>query len=130
MKSYRQLFHLAALVLIMLLPTAHAQVPAAHAVAGITIVIPLSAKGSSRAESVAAMRDIAAFVARQPGLIDAVLMENNNPANTPSHVHVTRWFKLGDWEALFSNPEFKELARRHQARVSVADGTAIFTPLK
>lgn len=97
---------------------------------GITIVIPITAIGASREASVKGMKDVAAVVRKQPGLIDDMLMENKNPANKPSHMHVMHWREQKNWEAVFSNPEFQKVIKDNAAVLSVADGASIYTPLK
>ena len=97
---------------------------------GITIVIPITAIGASREASVKGMQAVAAVVRKQPGLIDEVLMENKNPANKPSHMHVMRWREQKNWELVFSNPEFQKAIKDNAAVLSVTDGAGIYTPVK
>lgn len=100
------------------------------ALEGVTIVIPLAAAdGKSRADVVKAMRNMVAVIRKQPGLIDEVLMENKNPANKPTHVHVTRWRDQKNWEAVFTNPEFQQAMSANAAFFNV-DGAGIYTPVK
>ena len=97
---------------------------------GVTIVIPLAAApGKGRDEVVKAMQNIVAVIRKQPGLIDEVLMENKNPANKPTHVHVTRWRELKNWEMVFINPEFQKAMASNSAFFTV-DGAGIYTPVK
>lgn len=97
---------------------------------GITIVIPINAIGPSHEASVKAMKAIIAVVRKQPGLISETLMENKNPSNKPSHVHVTRWREQKNWEAMFANTEFQKVFQANSAYVTVNDGAGIFTPVK
>ena len=110
-------------------PTAQSQTQPA-APEGVTIVIPLAAaSGKSRADVVKAMQNIVAVIRKQPGLIDEVLMENKNPANKPTHVHVTRWREQKYWEAVFANAEFQQEMNANAAFFAV-DGAGIYTPVK
>ena len=97
---------------------------------GVTIVIPLSAAaGKSREEVVKAMQNIVAVIRKQPGLIDEVLMENKNPSNKPTHVHVTRWREMKNWEMVFANADFRK-AMAANAGFFTVDGAGIYTPVK
>jgi len=97
---------------------------------GVTIVIPLAAAaGKSRDEVVKAMQNIVAVIRKQPGLIDEVLMENKNPANKPTHVHVTRWREMKNWEMVFANADFQK-AMAANAGFFAVDGAGIYTPIK
>jgi quinol monooxygenase YgiN len=96
----------------------------------VTIVIPLAAAaGKSRDEVVKAMQNIVAVIRKQPGLIDEVLMENKNPANKPTHVHVTRWREMKNWEMVFANADFQK-AMAANAGFFAVDGASIYTPVK
>jgi quinol monooxygenase YgiN len=97
---------------------------------GVTIVIPLNGVGASREASVKAMQAVQAVVRKLPGLIDEVLMENKNPANKPSHVHVMRWREQKNWEAVFTNPEFQKVFQASSAFLAVVDSAGIYTPVK
>ena len=97
---------------------------------GITIVIPITAIGESREAAVKGMQAVVAVIRKQPGLIDEVLMENRNPANKPSHVHVMRWREQKNWEAVFVNPDFRKVMKDNAAVLTVADGASIYTPVK
>ena len=97
---------------------------------GVTIVIPLvAAAGKSRDDVLKAMQNIIAVIRKQPGLIDEVLMENKNPANKPTHVHVTRWREQKNWEAVFTNAEFQQAINANVAFFTV-DAAGIYTPVK
>ena len=97
---------------------------------GVTIVIPLvAAAGKSRDDVLKAMRNIVAVIRKQPGLIDEVLLENKNPANKPSHVHVTRWREQKNWESVFANAEFQQALNANVAFFTV-DGAGIYIPVK
>ena len=75
---------------------------------GVTIVIPLAAaSGKSRDDVVKAMQNIVAVIRKQPGLLSEVLMENKSPTNKPTHVHVTRWREMTNWELVFANADFQ-----------------------
>ena len=126
MKKHIASFALAALtslsaLTVLLLTTsfaAHAQspVPAAAAVAvaatpdAITVVIQISLlPGAPQAQALAAMQDMRAMVKKQPGLLSEEFLQNLNPANTPTNVHVTRWAALKYWESVFTSAEFARL---------------------
>ena len=97
---------------------------------GVTIVIPLAAAaGKGRDEVVKAMQNIVAVIRKQPGLIDEVLMENKNPANKPTHVHVTRWRELKHWETVFASAEFQKAMASNSGFFTV-DAAGIYTPVK
>ena len=97
---------------------------------GITIVVPINATGSSRDASVKAMKAVVEVVRQQPGLIDEVLMENKNPDNKPSHVHVMRWREQKNWEAVFQSPEFQKILKDTRAVLTLSEGASIYTPVK
>lgn len=97
---------------------------------GLTIVIPLNATGSSREASVKGMKAVADVVRKQPGFIDGVLMEHKNSANKPSHVHVTRWRDMKNWEAVFLNTEFQNALKANASVLQVQDAAGIYTPVK
>ena len=126
----RRLALSAAATLCAALALPHAALAQPKPVEGVTIVIPLNAIGASRDASVKAMQAIVAVVRKQPGLIEEVLMENKNPANKPSHVHVMRWREQKNWEAVFANPEFQTVFQANSASLSVVDGAGIYTPVK
>ena len=97
--------------------------------APITLVIELTATRSKpRAEAVAAMKRVVEVIARQPGLVDEMLMENKNPDNKPSHVHVMRWRSLQNWEAVHTNPEFQKVLQANATYFTLSAG--IYTPVK
>lgn len=97
---------------------------------GITIVIPITAIGASREASVKGMQAVVAVIRKQPGLIDEVLMESQNPASKPSHVHVMHWREQKNWEMVFVNPDFRKVMKDNAAVLTVADGASIYTPVK
>ena len=72
---------------------------------------------------------LVAVIRKQPGLIDEVLLENKNPADKPSHVHMTRWREQKNWEAVFTNAEFQQAINANVAFFTV-DGEGIYTPVK
>ncbi|MET3134071.1 heme-degrading monooxygenase HmoA [Oxalobacteraceae bacterium GrIS 1.11] len=120
---------LAVLSISLVLPSlGHAQ--AKDSAEGVTIVIPINEIGSSHEASVKAMQAIAAVVRKQPGLIAETLLENKNPANKPSHVHVTRWREQKNWTAVFNSAEFQQVFHANSAYIAVSDGAAIFVPMK
>ena len=74
---------------------------------GVVIAILLNAAdGKSRSEVIGALKEVVAFVAKQPGLLDSSLLESKFPGNKPSHVHLMRWGDQKDWEALLNSPDF------------------------
>ena len=89
--------------------TAQAQTPAA-ATDAVSITMLLNAeKGASTDDAVNAMKDVGAYMRRQPGFIDGALLENTFPGNKPSHVYLSRWRALKDWEQLSASAEFLKL---------------------
>jgi hypothetical protein len=78
-----------------------------------TIAILISVRsGQPTATAVAAMKEIKAYVSKQPGLIDQTLLASSVPGNRPSHIHVMRWRLLSDWEAVMTSTEFRSLLER------------------
>jgi quinol monooxygenase YgiN len=122
------LFATAALCSALMLP--HAALAQAKPAEGVTIVIPLNGIGASREASLKAMKAVQAVVRKQPGLIEEVLMENKNPANKPSHVHVMRWREQKNWEAVFTAPEFQKAFQANSGFIAVVDSAGIYTPVK
>jgi quinol monooxygenase YgiN len=122
------LFATAALCSALLLP--QAALAQAKPTEGVTIVIPLNGIGASREASLKAMKAVQAVVRKQPGLIEEVLMENKNPTNKPSHVHVMRWREQKNWEAVFTDPEFQKVFQANSGFIAVVDSAGIYTPVK
>lgn len=84
------------------------------------IVVPYTVEpGTSRAEAVKAIGDIAAGMQTQPGYVDARLLEESAPNVQPQFVHVMRWRLFGDWDALSGSPEFQEVLDRNLPAVRV-----------
>jgi quinol monooxygenase YgiN len=128
--SRRHTFFVAAVLLCSALALPRTALAQAKPAEGVTIVIPLNAIGASREASVKAMQAVQAVVRQQPGLIDEVLMENKNPANKPSHVHVMRWREQKSWEAVFANAEFQKVFQANSALLALVDSAGIYTPVK
>ena len=97
---------------------------------GLTIVVPfVPVAGKNREDVVKAMKNVAAVIRRQPGVIDDVLMEARSPANNPAFVHVARWRERKHWDALFSNPEVIQ-AMKANAGFFTLDGAGVYIPLE
>lgn len=94
-----------------LLPASQALSQDAASPPGGTIVVMLLTvtPGTPTTSAVAGMKEILAFVKRQPGLIEEVLLASSFRGNRPSHIHLMRWRSLSDWEALHNSPEFLSL---------------------
>lgn len=76
----------------------------------VTVVIQITMVKDAKAEAAAAaMADMRAMVKKQPGFVSSEFLQNVNPANSPSHVHVVRWASLKYWESVFISPEFAKL---------------------
>lgn len=76
----------------------------------VTVVIQITMAKDSKADAaVAAMTDMRAMVKKQPGFMSSEFLQNVNPANSPSYVHVVRWASLKYWESVFTSPEFAKL---------------------
>lgn len=88
-----------------------------------------AAPGKSSAEVYKAMQNMVNAIRKMPGLVDDVVLENKNPANKPSHVHVMRWRDQKSWELIFSNAEFQK-AIKENSSYFVIDAAGIFTPVK
>lgn len=96
----------------------------------VTIAIILQvAEGKDQAEAVAAMKEIVAFIGKQPGLIDGVLLQSSFPGNTPSHVNIMRWRDLEDWEALSGSDDFQKLLGEKAAFFNLRPAE-VFTPVE
>jgi heme-degrading monooxygenase HmoA len=118
MKKHITSFALAALtsltVGLTMTGAAHAQNPAPTAAAAtpdaVTVVIQVSLlPGASQTQALASMQDMRAMVKKQPGLLSEEFLQNLNPANTPTNVHVTRWAAFKYWESVFTSAEFARL---------------------
>jgi hypothetical protein len=99
------------LAALWLLPAAPALSQGAASPPGGTIVVLLFTvtPGTPTTTAVAGMKDVIAFVRRQPGLLEEALLASSFPGNKPSHIHLMRWRSLSDWEALHELPEFLSL---------------------
>jgi hypothetical protein len=83
---------------------------------GTIVVVPLTVTtGTPIATAEAGMKEMAAFISTQPGLVEQSLLASSFPGNRPSHIDVTRWRSLKDWEALSDSPEFLSLMKSKAA---------------
>lgn len=97
---------------------------------GTTIVQSFEpAAGKNAADVYKAMMNMVTAIRKMPGLVDDVVLENKNPANKPTHVHVMRWKDQKSWEAMFSNAEFQKTVKENVAYFKV-DAANIFVPVK
>lgn len=116
----------ATLLVCVLLPakSVRAQDSGATTVA-ILITMP---EGQPTDPAIAVMKEIMAYVAKQPGFIDQTLLASKFPGNKPSHVHVSLWRSLSDWEALFGSAEFLSLLDR-TGRYFAFEPAEVFQPV-
>lgn len=78
---------------------------------GVTIVMMLHlAEGISHAAALNSTGPVIERIREQPGLIDETLLAGST-ANAPDYVHVMRWERQEDWEALFEDQAFLDLLR-------------------
>ena len=76
---------------------------------GITVAFALNlAEGSVTRGALASLEPIRAFVREQPGLIDEQLLRGE-VGSSEDYIHVTRWERLEDWEAMFTDQAFLDL---------------------
>jgi heme-degrading monooxygenase HmoA len=102
-----------------LIPSSFASAQNPVSAEAVTVVIQLSPVAGAKADAaLAAMNEMRAFIKKQPGFLSSEFVQNINPANSPSHVHVVRWASLKNWEAVFASPEFAKLN---------ASGTKLYT---
>jgi len=128
----RRSFAAAALIAALwLLPASPAaSQDAASSPGGTIVVLPLTVTpGASTTAAEAGMKEIAAFIRRQPGLIEQSLLASSFPDNRPSHIDVTRWRSLKDWEALSASPEFLSLMKSEGALFEWRPAE-VFIPMK
>lgn len=94
----------------MVLPAAVQAQAAATSSESVTVVIQVAPiAGADKQAANTAMKNMIAMIKKQPGYVSDEFLQNNNPANTPSHVHVIRWASLKYWESVFVSPEFVKL---------------------
>ena len=97
---------------------------------GVVIAMMLNIDaGKSADDAVKAMKDVAAHVRKQPGLIDDVLLASTFAGNKPSHVHLSRWRALKDWEALSASEEFLNLLKA-KGQLFSWSSAEVFKPVK
>jgi hypothetical protein len=114
---------------LLLTPQALPQ-PAASPSNGTVVVTLLTVTpGTPTATAVAAMKEVVAFVRKQPGLIDESLLASSFPDHSPSHIDLMRWRSLSDWEALFKSQEFLSLLESKGALFKVSPAE-VFVPIK
>ena len=104
---------------------AGAQTAASAAMAGspeaVTVVIQINVAPGAKADAAnAAMDDMRAMIRKQPGFLGEEFLRNQNPANTPTHVHVIRWAALKYWESVFTSPEFLKLNAAAQKQMTIS----------
>ena len=106
----------------LLQPTiVRAQPTAANSSEAVTVVIQIApAAGASRDAAASAMKDMIAMIKKQPGFVSDEFLQNLNPANAPSHVHVIRWVSLKYWENVFAAPEFAKLNATNSKLFSIS----------
>ena len=76
----------------------------------VTVVIQIVVKPATKPEAVAAaLSDMRNMIKKQPGYLSEEYLENVNPANSPTKVHVVRWASSKYWENVFTTPEFIKL---------------------
>lgn len=114
----------------LLVPTAgQAQAPVVSSSEAVTVVIQIAPiAGVSRDASNAAFKDMIAMIKKQPGFVSDEFLQNLNPANSPSHVHVIRWASLKYWENVFVAPEFVKLSAANSKLFSIT--ASAFKPAK
>ena len=97
---------------------------------GVVIAMLLHVeKGHSTEDALKAMRDVGAYIRKQPGFIDGSLLASTFPGNKPSHVHISRWRAVADWEALSASAEFLKLLET-RGKVFGWSAAEIFKPVK
>lgn len=131
MKQSLAAFSLAfGLLMAVVLPeTAQAQAKVAASPDAVTVVIQVTPiVGSDKDAAMTAMNNMIAMIKKQPGFISDEFLQNHNPANTPSHVHVIRWATLKYWENVFVSPEFVKLNAANSKLFTVT--ASAFRPVK
>mgnify|MGYP003383359062 CR=1 FL=1 len=104
--------------------------PRTLAESGVTIVVPfVPVAGKNRDDIVKAMKNVAAVISRQPGVIDGALMEARSPGNNPAFVHVARWRERKHWDALFSNPEVIQVMKANAGFFRL-DAAGVYIPVE
>ena len=109
--------------------TAQAQAPATSSDA-VSIAMLLNVeKGKGTDEAVKAMKDVGAYMRRQPGFIDGALLESTFPGNKPSHVYWSRWRTFKDWEQLSASADFLKLLDA-KGKLFSWSAAEVFKPVK
>ena len=129
--SRRSLAAAALVAALWLLPASRASSQGAASPPGGTIVVMLLTvtPGTPTATAEAGMKEMAAFVKTQPGLIEQALLASSFPGNKPSHIDLMRWRSLSDWEALSESPEFLSLLKSKSALFDWR-AAEVFTPVE
>jgi heme-degrading monooxygenase HmoA len=95
----------------------------------VTIAMDMTvAKSASNEDLDQALRRLTAAVRKQPGLLNQVVLKNAVPTHRPTHVYVTRWRTLGDWERMLANPEIQQVTNQYRS-VFTLDSTDVYTPV-
>jgi hypothetical protein len=101
----------AVLLACALLPIGSLRAQGAEKVTTIAILITVP-EDQPMTPAAAMMKEMMAHIAKQAGLIDQTLLASSFPGNKPSHVHISRWQSLSDWESLNESAEFLALVER------------------
>ena len=101
--------HLLALAAALATPLVLSAVAAPAQEGGVMVAFALNLPedGTGRG-ALASLEPIREFVRGRPGLIDEVLPEGE-VGSSGDFLHVTRWERLEDWEAMFLDQAFLEL---------------------
>ena len=95
----------------------------------VTVVIQITLLPGVKPDAAsAAMSNMRSMIKKQLGFLSSELLQNINPANAPTNVHVARWASMKYWEGAFSSPEFQKLYDAGSKQYSVSASAFKTTP--
>lgn len=104
--------------------------PAHDTEEGVAVVFALNVPegGADGGEAVASLNPIREFVRAQPGLLDEQLLQGQVGV-AQDYLHVTRWERLEDWEAMFEDQAFLDILTGIDPRFEPAQAE-IYLPVR
>jgi quinol monooxygenase YgiN len=127
--AMRRLSLLGGLIAIGVMSFSEFAVPQDSTAKQVTIAMSITPAPNVRREDVGrALQDLVAVVRKQPGCLDQVVLQSVVPSHRPSHVYISRWRTLADWEAMLANAEVRKVTNQYQPLFRL-DRTAVYKPL-
>lgn len=125
MRIFQFLFTALFVGLVSIQPVSAKEIP------GVIVALPFSAeKGASEKDVNSSIEQLMKTIRSQPGLLEDKLLVNTNHADRKSFVHVMKWNRLADWEAMFASPGFLEALKNSGSSIHYDDAAGVFEPLQ